>query len=74
VHESTPSLASDDVSVFLDARPGCYFRAGIGPETGPAPAHHSPGFSMNEAGLLPAARVALRILLGALSSTPPGEA
>jgi amidohydrolase len=65
VHDSEPSLASDDMSVFLEARPGCYFRAGIGPEVGPPPAHHSPEFSMNEAGLLPAARVALRILLSA---------
>jgi amidohydrolase len=74
VHESAPSLASDDVSVFLAARPGCYFRAGIGPEAGPAPPHHSPEFSMNEAGLLPAARVALRILLDALSPAEPLEA
>jgi amidohydrolase len=74
VHDSTPSLASDDVSVFLAARPGCYFRAGIGPDAGPAPAHHSPEFWMNEAGLLPAARVALRILLDALSPAAPSQA
>ncbi|MEZ4364002.1 MAG: M20 family metallopeptidase [Kofleriaceae bacterium] len=63
-----PSLASDDVAVFLEARPGCYFRAGIGPDAGPASAHHSPEFVMNEAGLMPAARVALRILLDATGS------
>ncbi len=69
VKDSKPSLASDDVSEFLHARAGCYFRAGIGPEEGPPPPHHSPEFEMNEAGLLPAARVALRLLLGATESS-----
>lgn len=69
VRAGQPSLASDDVSVFLAARPGCYFRAGIGPAHGPPTPHHSPEFWMNEAGLLPAARVALRALLGSLTDS-----
>jgi amidohydrolase len=70
VHPGQPSLASDDMSAFLAARPGCYFRAGIGPRSGPIPPHHSAEFWMDERGLLPAARVALRILLEQLSASP----
>jgi hypothetical protein len=49
-------------------------RTGLGLEAGLAPPHHGPEFSINEAGLLPAARVALRILLDALSPAEPLEA
>ena len=49
-------MASDDMSLFLRARPGCYFRVGIKPTHGrPAP-HHAPEFEMNEDGLVGGAR------------------
>jgi amidohydrolase len=61
-------MASDDMSLFLEARPGCYFRVGIGlPDGRPRP-HHAPEFEMNEAGLPTALRVALGVMLRALSA------
>jgi len=63
-----PVMASDDMSLFLEARPGCYFRVGIGlPDGRPRP-HHAPEFEMNEAGLPAGLRVGLGLMLRALSS------
>jgi len=63
-----PVMASDDMSLFLEARPGCYFRVGIGlPDGRPRP-HHAPEFEMNEAGLPAGLRVGLGVMLRALSS------
>jgi hippurate hydrolase len=57
-------MASDDMSLFLRARPGCYFRVGIAPADGhPAP-HHAPEFEMNELGL----PIGLRVALGVMRS------
>src|SRR2546426_3480948 len=39
-------MASDDMSLFLQARPGCYFQVGIAPATGPTRPHHAPEFEM----------------------------
>ncbi len=60
-------MASDDMSLFLQARPGCYFRVGIAPVGGPRP-HHAPEFEMNEGGLPVGLRVALNVMLSALGS------
>jgi len=68
VGEGRPVMASDDMSLFLEARPGCYFRVGIGlPDGRPRP-HHAPEFEMNEAGLPAGLRVGLGVMLRALAS------
>ncbi len=59
-------MASDDMSLFLRERPGCYFRVGIGPDSGPARPHHAPEFEMNEAGLPVGVRTGLGVMLAAL--------
>ena len=67
VAEGRPVMASDDMSLFLEARPGCYFRVGIGlPDGRPRP-HHAPEFEMNEAGLPAGLRVALGVMLRSLA-------
>jgi metal-dependent amidase/aminoacylase/carboxypeptidase family protein len=58
-------MASDDMSLFLQQRPGCYFRVGIAPSGPPRP-HHAPEFEMNEAGLPVGLRVGLNVMLSAL--------
>ncbi len=65
VGEGDLVMASDDMSLFLQARPGCYFRVGIAPAGPPRP-HHAPEFEMNEDGLPVGLRVALRVMLKAL--------
>ena len=67
VQAGRPVMASDDMSLFLRARPGCYFRVGIAPTHGrPAP-HHAPEFEMNEDGLSVGLQVALKVLTTALA-------
>jgi amidohydrolase len=63
-----PVLASDDMSLFLEQRPGCYFRVGAAPDGRPPPPHHSPDFEIHEGGLAVGARVAASILLHALQA------
>ena len=58
-------MASDDMSLFLEQRPGCYFRVGIAPSGPPRP-HHAPEFEMHEDGLPVGLRVALNVMLSAL--------
>jgi len=66
VNEGQPVMASDDMSLFLRARPGCYFRVGIQPTHGrPAP-HHAPEFEMEEDGLPVGLAVALSVMRRAL--------
>ena len=65
VGEGDLVMASDDMSLFLQARPGCYFRVGIAPAGPPRP-HHAPEFEMTEDGLPVGLRVALRVMLKAL--------
>jgi amidohydrolase len=60
-------MASDDMSLFLRERPGCYFRVGIASATGPARPHHAPEFEMNEAGLPVGLRVGLAVMRAALA-------
>lgn len=65
VEDAEMAMASDDMSLFLQQRPGCYFRVGIAPSGSPR-AHHSPEFEMHEAGLAVGLRVALKVMLSAL--------
>lgn len=68
VHEAVAVMASDDMSEFIHARTGCYFRVGIAPaDKAPMP-HHNPGFEMNEAGLEVGVRMGLRTILFALQN------
>ncbi len=60
-------MASDDMSLFLRERPGCYFRVGIAPDEGPIPPHHAPEFVMNEGGLAVGLRTALAVMRAALA-------
>ncbi len=64
VFSGSPVMASDDMSLFLRERPGCYFRVGIAPTHSRKVPHHAPEFEMNEAGL----PVGLRVALGVLRS------
>ena len=67
VNEGRLVMASDDMSLFLRARPGAYFRVGIQPTDGrPAP-HHAPEFVMNEDGLAPGLAVGLTVMRRALA-------
>ena len=69
VQEGNLVMASDDMSLFLEHRPGCYFRVGIAPAGPPRP-HHAPEFEMNEDGLPVGLRVALNVMLSALPARP----
>ena len=62
VVEGNPVMASDDMSLFLRERPGCYFRVGIAPAHDRDVPHHAPEFEMNEDGLPVGLRVALSVL------------
>jgi amidohydrolase len=66
VEEGERAMPSDDMSLFLRARPGCYFRVGIQPTDGRPHPHHSPEFEMNEDGLAVGLRVALAVMRRAL--------
>ncbi len=66
VTEGRVVMASDDMSLFLRERPGCYFRVGIGSASGAARPHHAPEFEMNEAGLPVGLRVGLAVMRTAL--------
>ena len=63
-----PVMASDDMSLFLRARPGCYFRVGISPTDGKPHPHHAPEFEMNEDGLPVGLRLGLVVMLNALGA------
>jgi amidohydrolase len=67
LHAGPPVMASDDMSLFLRARPGCYFRVGVAPTDGRPHPHHAPEFEMNEAGLAVGARLGLSVMLNALA-------
>ncbi len=54
-----PLTVSDDMSEFLTRIPGCYFMLGACPPDAAAspPAHHSPGFRIDEAALATGVRI-----------------
>jgi len=58
-----PLTVSDDFAEFLTRIPGCYFMLGVMLEGGPPPAHHSPGFKIDESAL----EAAVKVLAGAAS-------
>jgi metal-dependent amidase/aminoacylase/carboxypeptidase family protein len=66
VQEGDVVMASDDMSLFLQQRPGCYFRVGIAPDDGRPHPHHAPEFEMHEGGLPIGLRVGLAVMLDAL--------
>ena len=47
-----PVPASDDISVLLDAVPGCYLMVGAAPDDGAVRFHHSPTFTIDERALV----------------------
>jgi amidohydrolase len=65
--EDAVSMASDDVSLFLEARPGCYFFVGAAPESGPPRPHHAPEFEMHEGALPVGLRTGLRVMTEAMA-------
>ena len=68
VEDGDVVMASDDMSLFLQHRPGCYFRVGIAP-SGPSRPHHAPEFEMHEGGLPIGLRVGLNVMLSALQGS-----
>ena len=66
VSEGKPAMGSDDMSMFLNERPGAYFWVGVAPHNKDPQPHHHPGFEMDEAGLDVGVRVGMRALLRAL--------
>ena len=58
-----PLTVSDDFAEFLTRIPGCYFMLGVMPEGQAPPAHHSPGFKIDESAL----EVGVKVLAGAAS-------
>jgi amidohydrolase len=68
VTDEAVSMASDDMSLFLAARPGCYFFVGAAPAAGPPRPHHAPEFEIDERALDVGLRAALGVMRGALRS------
>lgn len=58
-----PLTVSDDFAEFLTRIPGCYFMLGAMPKDAPPPAHHSPGFRIDEDALA----IGVKVLAGASS-------
>jgi amidohydrolase len=58
-----PLTVSDDFAEFLTRIPGCYFMLGARPVGDTPPAHHSPGFKIDESAL----PVGVKVLAGAAS-------
>jgi amidohydrolase len=58
-----PLTVSDDFAEFLTRIPGCYFMLGVMPPGETPPAHHSPGFKIDESAL----EVGVKVLAGAAS-------
>ena len=63
-----PLTVSDDVAEFLTRIPGCYFMLGAMPKGDVPPAHHSPGFRIDEEAL----PVGVKVLAGAASRLAAG--
>lgn len=63
-----PLTVSDDFAEFLTRIPGCYFMLGAMPPGEPPPAHHSPGFRIDETAL----PVGVKVLAGVASRLAAG--
>jgi amidohydrolase len=62
VSDGMRTMGADDMSLFLNAAPGCYFFVGAAnPERGFDSPHHSPTFDFDEAAL----GVGVQVLAGA---------
>jgi len=70
VAEAAPNMASDDMSLFLASRPGCYFNVGAAPADGRPRPHHAPEFEIDERSLHTGLRVAAAVMLDALAGHP----
>ena len=55
-----PLTVSDDFAEFLTRIPGCYFMLGVMPPGDTPPAHHSPGFRIDEGPL----EIGVKVLAG----------
>jgi amidohydrolase len=62
VYEMGYGMASDDMSVFLDEIPGCYFSLGSGKTDGSSFPHHHPGFDIVESSLPVGAQVMTKLV------------
>jgi len=58
-----PLTVSDDFAEFLTRIPGCYFMLGVMPPGETPPAHHSPGFRIDEGAL----EIGVKVLAGTAS-------
>jgi amidohydrolase len=60
---AAPSMGADDISLFLQERPGCYFWLGARNESkGIAGRHHDPGFMIDEDALLLGVEFGLQLI------------
>ncbi len=65
---AAPSMGAEDMGVFLDQRPGCYFWLGARNEAkGIAGRHHDPAFVIDEDALLVGVEFGLRLIEGQLA-------
>ena len=65
---AAPSMGAEDMSVFLEARPGCYFWLGARNEAkGIAGRHHDPAFVVDEDALALGVEFGLRLIEGQLA-------
>lgn len=63
-----PTMGADDMSVYLQERPGCYYWLGARNEAkGIAGRHHDPGFVIDEEALPLAVEFGLRLIEGSLA-------
>ena len=66
---AAPSMGAEDMSVFLEQRPGCYFWLGARNEAkGIAGRHHDPAFVIDEDALLVGVEFGLRLIEGQLEA------
>jgi amidohydrolase len=67
VRVARPMTVGDDMALFLERVPGCYFLVGAGdPGRGEPPPHHHPGFDIDERALGVGVAAATHALLAAL--------
>jgi amidohydrolase len=68
-----PLMSGDDMALWLQAAPGCYFHVGAGdPARGLDRPHHHPHFDIDEAALPLAVEVLTRGVLAFLAERPQG--
>lgn len=66
---AAPSMGAEDMGVFLEQRPGCYFWLGARNEArGIAGRHHDPAFVIDEDALMVGVEFGLRLIEGQLAS------